>query len=72
MYGVSSKCHSLEICLTESSSPDKEIDFSSFLNIFTAYFYTQKSKANYKKVFKLFDDENMGCISAKNIRRVVK
>jgi len=53
-------------------SSGKPLDFTAFLHIFTSYFYTPKIRQNYKKVFRIFDDENIGCISAKNLRRVMK
>jgi Ca2+-binding EF-hand superfamily protein len=71
-FGIDQKNLSLEIALSDATSSPKPIDFASFLQIFTAYFYAPKSRASYKKVFKLFDDENMGCITAKNLRRVMK
>jgi Ca2+-binding EF-hand superfamily protein len=48
------------------------VDFAVFLEIFTAYAYAPRSKDSFKKLFRLFDDENMGCITAKNLRRVLK
>lgn len=34
--------------------------------------YTPKSRGGFRQIFRLFDDENMGCITAKNVRRVIK
>ncbi len=34
--------------------------------------YTPKSRGSFRQIFRLFDDENMGCITAKNVRRVIK
>jgi Ca2+-binding EF-hand superfamily protein len=48
------------------------VDFAAFLQIFTAFAYAPRSKDSFKKVFRLFDDENLGCITAKNLRRVLK
>jgi Ca2+-binding EF-hand superfamily protein len=71
-YGVELKNQSLEILVEEATASNKPVDFAAFLHMFTAFLYGGKSRATYKKVFRVFDDENMGCISAKNLRRVVK
>lgn len=71
-YGVDQRNQSLEIAFTEATANNKPVDFSAFLQIFTAYFYAPRSKESLKKVFRLFDDENLGCVTAKNLRRVIK
>jgi len=45
------------------------VDFPNFLTAFTAFLYGG-TKPNYSKIFKLFDDEKVGCFNEKNIRRV--
>lgn len=42
------------------------------MSVFTCFNDSGKTKTGYGKVFSLFDDEKMGCISAKNLRRVIK
>lgn len=56
----------------EATSSGRPVDFFAFLEIFTAYAYAPRSRESFRKVFRLFDDENMGCITAKNLRRVLK
>jgi Ca2+-binding EF-hand superfamily protein len=55
-YGVDSHNQSLSIAVTEGTSTNKPIDFTAFLQIFTANFYAPKSRESYRKVFRLFDD----------------
>lgn len=66
------RSQSLEIAVGEVTKSGRPIDFSAFLEIFTAYAFAPRSRDTFKKVFRLFDDENMGCITAKNLRRVLK
>ncbi len=40
--------------------------------MFTAFEHTDKKRKDYSRIFKLYDDEKMGCVSGKNLRRVVK
>jgi len=47
------------------------VDFSSFLRVFTSFFHSH-TRENYKKVMRLFDEENNGYISAANLKRVIK
>ena len=72
LLGVDLKNQSLEIAVSEATANNKPVDFSAFLQIFTANFYAPKTHDNFSKIFRLFDDENMGCITGKNLRRVIK
>jgi Ca2+-binding EF-hand superfamily protein len=72
IFGGSSANQSLEIAVSEATKNGRPVDFTTFLEIFTAYAYAPRSRETYRKVFRLFDDENMGCITAKNLRRVLK
>ena len=49
-----------------------QIEFPEFLNMMTARMSDKDSKEDIEKVFKLFDDEKLGHISIKNLRRVAK
>ena len=71
-YGVDQRNLSLELAFSDATTNSKSLDFSAFLQIFTAYFYAPRSRDSLRKVFRLFDDENLGCVTAKNLRRVVK
>lgn len=71
-YGVDQRNISLEIAFSDATANGKPVDFAAFLQIFTAHLYAPRSKDSLRKVFRLFDDENLGCVTAKNLRRVVK
>lgn len=71
-YGVDQRNLSLELAFSDATTNNKALDFPAFLQIFTAYFYAPRSRDSLHKVFRLFDDENLGCVTAKNLRRVVK
>jgi Ca2+-binding EF-hand superfamily protein len=38
----------------------------------TAFAFEPKTRESFQKIFELFDDENIGFISAKNLRRIAK
>ena len=40
--------------------------------MFTAFYHGKNKRENYSRMFKLFDDDKLGGISAKNLRRVVQ
>lgn len=48
------------------------IDFNEFLQMMTAKMSEKDSKEEILKAFKLFDDDNTGKISFKNLKRVAK
>jgi centrin-1 len=48
------------------------IDFDEFLQMMTAKMGDRDSKEEIIKAFKLFDDDNTGKISFKNLKRVAK
>lgn len=49
----------------------KGVDFGAFTTIFTAFYHGGNKRENINKIFKIFDDEKMGCISGKNLKRVI-
>jgi len=52
------------------SSGDGDIDFSEFLQMMTGKMGEKDSREDVVKVFKLFDDDNTGKITLRNLRRV--
>jgi len=50
----------------------KQLDFEEFLDLMTARMSDKDTREDINKVFKLFDDDNAGSISIKNLRRVAK
>eukprot|EP00955_Chlamydomonas_euryale_P069233 360365-Chlamydomonas_euryale.AAC.8 len=48
------------------------IDFEEFLQMMTAKMGERDSREEIMKAFKLFDDDNTGFITLKNLRRVAK
>lgn len=70
--GVTSRSKSLELAIEAASATHRTIDFGAFVEIFTAYSHLPKTRKACKSIFRLFDDENVGCITAKNLRRVVR
>ncbi len=71
-YDFETKNMSLDIAIQHATETNKPIDFQTFLQVFVAYSNGSKSKETLRKVFRLFDDEKIGCISVRNLRRVVK
>lgn len=49
-----------------------QIDFEEFLELMTARVSDKDTRENIRKIFNLFDDEKVGYISIKNLRRVAK
>ena len=49
-----------------------EIDFQEFLNLMTARINEKESKEDIRKVFRLFDEDNTGYITAQNLKRIAK
>ena len=48
------------------------IDFEEFLDMMTARMSDKDSRDDIAKVFRLFDDDNSGSITLRNLRRVAK
>jgi centrin-1 len=48
------------------------IDFEEFLQMMTAKMGERDSREEIMKAFKLFDDDNTGFITLKNLKRVAK
>ena len=53
-------------------SANKQLDFEEFLDLMTARMSDKDTREDINKVFKLFDEDNSGSISIKNLRRVAK
>merc|ERR1719269_581133 len=49
-----------------------DIDFGEFLEMMTGKTGEKDSREDIEKVFKLFDDDNTGKISLRNLRRVAQ
>lgn len=49
-----------------------KVDFSDFLSLMTVKMAEKDSKEEIMKAFRLFDDDNTGTISFKNLKRVAK
>ena len=48
------------------------IEFEEFLDMMTARMSDKDSRDDIAKVFRLFDDDNSGVITLRNLRRVAK
>ena len=48
------------------------IDFEEFLDMMTARISDKDTREDINKVFRLFDEDNTGSISVKNLRKIVK
>jgi Ca2+-binding EF-hand superfamily protein len=48
------------------------IEFEEFLDMMTARMSDKDSRDDISKVFRLFDDDNSGVITLRNLRRVAK
>jgi len=51
---------------------NKQLDFEEFLDLMTARMSDKDTREDINKVFKLFDEDNTGSVSIKNLRRVAK
>ena len=51
---------------------NNSIDFEEFLDMMTARMSDKDSRDDIAKVFRLFDDDNSGVITLRNLRRVAK
>ena len=51
---------------------NKQLDFEEFLDLMTARMSDKDTREDINKVFRLFDEDNSGSISIKNLRRVAK
>merc|ERR1712054_185206 len=49
-----------------------DIDFEEFLNLMTAKMSDRDTREDIRKVFRLFDEENAGVVTIRNLRRVAK
>jgi Ca2+-binding EF-hand superfamily protein len=54
------------------SDGNHSIDFSEWFGLMTTKISDKNSRANYDKVFAMYDDERTGYLSAKNLRRVAQ
>jgi Ca2+-binding EF-hand superfamily protein len=54
------------------SDGNGNIDFAEWLGLMTTKIGDKNTKANYAKVFAMYDDERTGFLSAKNLRRVAQ
>ena len=54
------------------SDGNGNIDFPEWLALMTTKIGDKNSRANYSKVFAMYDDEKTGFLSAKNLRRVAE
>merc|ERR1719217_741420 len=50
----------------------RPLDFDGFLDLMSAKMGERDSKEDVSKVFRLFDDDRTGAISAKNLQRVAR
>ena len=50
----------------------ESIEFEGFLDMMTARMSDKDSRDDISKVFRLFDDDNSGVITLRNLRRVAK
>ena len=48
------------------------IDFEEFLDLMTARISDKDTREDINKVFRLFDEDNTGSISVKNLRKIAK
>merc|ERR1712224_56811 len=49
-----------------------DIEFEEFLNLMTAKMSDRDTREDIRKVFRLFDEENAGVVTIRNLRRVAK
>merc|ERR1719281_1459784 len=49
-----------------------DIEFDEFLNLMTAKMSDRDTREDIRKVFRLFDEENAGVVTIRNLRRVAK
>ena len=49
-----------------------QVDFQEFLNLMTARINEKESKEDIRKVFRLFDEDNTGFITAQNLKKIAK
>eukprot|EP00979_Chaetoceros_neogracilis_P013879 scaffold4139_cov254-Chaetoceros_neogracile.AAC.3 len=61
-----------KLMLDVDKSGDGQIDFDEFLTMMTVKMGQRDSKEEMKKAFQLFDDDETGKISFKNLKRVSK
>ena len=54
------------------SDGNGNLDFAEWLALMTTKMGDKNSRANYGKVFAMYDDEKTGFLSAKNLRRVAE
>jgi centrin-1 len=54
------------------SDGNGNIDFAEWLGLMTTKIGDKNTRANYSKVFAMYDDERTGFLSAKNLRRVAQ
>ena len=54
------------------SDGNGNIDFPEWLALMTTKVSDKNSRANYAKIFSMYDDERTGFLSAKNLRRVAE
>ena len=65
-------CNAMLTCIYLSPAHAGTIDFEEFLQMMTAKMGERDSREEIQKAFKLFDDDNTGFITLKNLKRVAK
>merc|ERR1711934_185129 len=71
--GIAVKKEELKKMISDvDPSGDGEIDFDEFLQMMTGKMGEKDSREDVEKVFRMFDDDNTGKISLRNIRRVAQ
>lgn len=71
--GFESKNGSIFQMISElDSDGNGNLDFSEWFSLMTTKIGDKNSRANYAKIFAMYDDERTGFLSAKNLRRVAE
>ena len=70
--GFESKNPTIYQMIADLETEGPSIDFDTFLRAITEKLGDKESKSGIQKIFNLFDDDNTGFISIKNLQRVAK